>query len=74
MGCKFIHCMTATLHLNLGDALTAEELRELTAIATAEGKPLERVLFEAAQDRARRRRGPTPPSPTRTTTALPAAA
>lgn len=67
--------MTATLHLNLSDALSAEELRELTGIAEAEGKTLERVLFEAAQERAaRRRRGPTPPSPTRTTTALPAAA
>lgn len=67
--------MQATLHLNLSDALSADELRELTGIAAAEGKTLERVLFEAAQERAaRRRRGPTPPSPTRATTALPAAA
>lgn len=67
--------MTATLQLNLSSALSADELRELTGIAAAEGKTLERVLFEAAQERAsRRRRGPTPPSPTRTTTVLPAAA
>lgn len=56
--------MTATLHLNLSDTLNADELRELTAIATAEGKSLERVLFEAAKAEADRRRRPQPPAPT----------
>lgn len=55
--------MRATLNLNLSDALTADELRELTAIATTEGKPLEKVLFEAARDLANRRPAP-PPAPT----------
>lgn len=41
--------MKATLELNLGDALNAEELRELTEIATRERKSLERVLYEAAK-------------------------
>lgn len=48
--------MKATLQLNLSDALNADELRELTAIAEAEDKTIERVLFEAAQDRAAQRR------------------
>lgn len=55
--------MTATLLLNLSDTLNAEELRELTAIATAAGKPLERVLFEAAKAEADRRRGAVAPAP-----------
>ena len=48
--------MTATLLLNLSDTLNADELRELTAIATAENKTLERVLFEAAKAEADKRR------------------
>lgn len=55
--------MTATLLLNLSDTLSAEELRELTAIATETNRSLERVLFEAARDEARRRR-PLPQPPT----------
>ncbi len=55
--------MTATLQLNLSDTLNADELRELTAIATSQNKPLERVLFEAAKAEADRRRAPMPPSP-----------
>ena len=55
MGCNY-PIMTATLQLNLSDALTADELRELTFIATSENKTLEKVLFEAAKDRADRRR------------------
>lgn len=53
--------MTATLNLNLSDALTGDELRELTLIATTEGKSLERVLFEAARECAANRRRPNPP-------------
>lgn len=56
--------MNATLNLNLSDALNADELRELTAIAITEGKSLERVLFEAAKAEADRRRRPLPPAPT----------
>ena len=56
--------MTATLKLNLSDTLNADELRLLTAIATAEGKTLERVLFEAAKAEADRRRQPLPTPPT----------
>ena len=56
--------MRATLNLNLSDALTADELRELTAIATTEGKPLEKVLFEAARDLASRRPAAAAPAST----------
>jgi hypothetical protein len=48
--------MTATLQLNLSDALTADELRELTATAIEENKPLERVLLEAARELKAQRR------------------
>lgn len=48
--------MTATLQLNLSDTLTADELRELTAEATETEQTLERVLYDAARDVARRRR------------------
>lgn len=41
--------MQATLQLNLSDALTANELRELTAAAAARKVPVERLLFEAAR-------------------------
>ena len=44
--------MTATLQLNLSDTLSAEELRELAFIATSQNKTLEKVLYEAAKDRA----------------------
>jgi hypothetical protein len=42
--------MTATLQLNLSDTLSADELRELTFIATSQNKTLEKVLYEAAKD------------------------
>jgi hypothetical protein len=48
--------MTATLQLNLSDTLSADELRELTYIATSQNKTLEKVLYEAAKDSADRRR------------------
>lgn len=48
--------MTATLQLNLSNTLSADELRELTYIATSQNKTLEKVLYEAAKDRADRRR------------------
>lgn len=49
--------MTATLQLNLSDALSVEELRELTRVALEEKKPLERVLLEAARElRAQRKK------------------
>jgi len=48
--------MTATLQLNLSDTLSADELRELTYIATSQNKTLEKVLYEAAKDCADRRR------------------
>lgn len=41
--------MQATLLLNLSDALDAEELETLTALAQRDGKTIERVLFEAAK-------------------------
>jgi hypothetical protein len=40
--------MTATIKLNLTDALTHEELDSLIAKATREQKSLERVIYEAA--------------------------
>ena len=40
--------MTATLKLNLTDALTHEELDSLIAKATREQKSLERIIYEAA--------------------------
>ena len=57
--------MATTIQLNLGDALTVEELRELTAEALEQRKPVERVLFEAARDLAARRRGQGEPEPKR---------
>jgi len=56
--------MTATLQLNLSDSLTADELQELTAIAVEEEQSLEKVLFDAAQERVRRRREIRSKSPT----------
>lgn len=53
--------MTATLELNLSDALTADELRELTAEAVEQHKPIERVLLDAAREVARRRKELTAP-------------
>jgi len=40
--------MTATLNLNLGEALTADELRALTQAATERDTTIERILYEAA--------------------------
>lgn len=48
--------MNATLQLNLADALSADELHALVAIAADEEKTIEKVLFEAAQERAAKRR------------------
>lgn len=48
--------MTAKLELNLSDALNSEELRELTAEAVEQHKPLERILYEAVKEVVRRRR------------------
>lgn len=48
--------MTAILQIQLGDALTADELRELTEAALEQRQPLERVLLEAARALAARRR------------------
>jgi hypothetical protein len=55
--------MTATLQLNLSEALSAEELRELTEEALETKRPLERVLFDGAREVIRKRRtavGKTP--------------
>ena len=41
--------MTASLNLNLSDALNTDELRELVEFAETEHKPIERVLYEAAK-------------------------
>jgi hypothetical protein len=49
-----------TIQLNLGNALTVEELQELTTEALEQRKPLERVLFEAARDLAAKRRAGRP--------------
>lgn len=55
-----------TIQLNLGNALTVEELQELTTEALEQRKPLERVLFEAARELAAKRRGARPdPEPQR---------
>ncbi len=48
--------MTATLQLNLSDTLSADDLRELTALSLEEKKPIEKVLFEGAREWVRRRR------------------
>lgn len=40
--------MITSLKLNLGEALTAEELRVLTEAAMERGTTIERVLYEAA--------------------------
>jgi hypothetical protein len=48
--------MTATLELNLSETLNADELQALTAEAVEQGKPLERILYTAAMEVARRRR------------------
>lgn len=48
--------MTATLQLNLGETLTEQELAEITAEATEQGKSLSRLLFEGAQEVVRKRR------------------
>lgn len=48
--------MTATLQLNLSDALNADELQELTAESLERKESLERVLFDAAKELIRRRR------------------
>ena len=48
--------LIATLNLNLGNALSVDELAELTGFAAATNQPLERVLFEAARDLAARLR------------------
>jgi hypothetical protein len=49
-----------TIQLNLGNALTVEELQELTTEALEQRKPLERVLFEAARELAAKRRAERP--------------
>jgi|GEM_PF-3984460 len=49
--------LTATLNLNLGDALSADELGELTSFATDRKVSLERVLFDAARAEAARLKG-----------------
>lgn len=49
-----------TIQLNLGNALTVEEMQELTTEALEQRKPLERVLFEAARDLAAKRRSARP--------------
>lgn len=41
--------MQVTLLLNLSDTLSAQELKDLAKIAEAQGKSIERVLFEAAK-------------------------
>jgi indole-3-glycerol phosphate synthase len=41
--------MRATLVLELGNALTADELRSLLAVAAERGISIERLLFEAAK-------------------------
>jgi hypothetical protein len=46
--------MRATLVLELGNALTAEELRSLVAVAAEREVSLERLLFEAAKAEAAR--------------------
>lgn len=48
--------MNATLNLHLGDVLDAEDLRQLAAVVAEEQRPLERILFEAAKEVARRKR------------------
>lgn len=40
---------TVTLEVNLSDALTAEELKQLLEISEKEDKPLGRVLLEGAR-------------------------
>ena len=46
--------MTATIQLQLADALSPAELRELAELAAARGISIERVLFEAAKAEAER--------------------
>jgi len=41
--------MRATLELNLSDALSGEELRELTVVAQERKQSIEKLLFEAAK-------------------------
>jgi hypothetical protein len=60
--------MTATLELELGERLTADELHELTALAVREGKTLERLLFEGAREVVRRRHDPQLNLPLKTDT------
>jgi Zn-dependent peptidase ImmA (M78 family) len=47
---------TATLNLNLGEALSKDELTTLIDLAMARGVSIERILYEAARDLAERRR------------------
>ncbi len=42
--------MTAKLNLNFAEALSAEELRELSEVALAEHEPLERTIYKAVRD------------------------
>ena len=46
--------MTATLKLNLGEALSLDEFRTLTDACVKQGKSMERLLFEVAKDYVRR--------------------
>ena len=41
--------MIATLQLQLADALSPSELRDLADLAVTQNKPIERVLYEAAK-------------------------
>lgn len=58
--------MKAHIELNLNDALNPEELRQLTALAAEQKKPLERILYEAAKALATK---VLPPVPSATTAA-----
>lgn len=46
--------MTATLQLNFGNSLNADELHELAAIVRDRNTTLERVIYEAASERAQK--------------------
>jgi len=46
--------MTATLQLNFGNNLSADELHELALIVRDNNTTLERVIYEAASERAQK--------------------
>ena len=48
--------MATTLKLEFGDALSTEELLELTNAAVEEDKALERLIYEATRDFVARRK------------------